>query len=234
MLTCGVPARYKDVPVFESGALGVPAVVYGDVNGGYETYAFEKKAAKSSGKGGATVIFYLKGDRVVGVTTIGCSASARKIATEWVKVGQPPGVAEAIEEAVKNQGKRTHPIQMLLAKDAPRMIFGEDASATETKGYTKLVCNWQPSMGKEAYERRDPVNESDGEPDTSKGNYKTRVDYYTDAIMSGIRSINNKDRDQSRELTKKEKYDHMAFKPVGKSDTINSTDAGHSGLNTLR
>jgi len=204
----------------------------GDVNGGYETYSFEKKGAY--GKGGAAIVFYLKDDTVVGVTTIGCPASAGEVASAWVKVGQPEGVVEAIKEAVKNQGKRTHPIQMLLAKDAPRMVFGEEASAVETKGYTRLVCNWQPSIGKEAYLRRDPTNEKDGDPDTSKGNHKTRVDYYTDAIMQGIRGINNKDRDDSRKLSKKEKYDHIAFRPIGKADSINSTGSGNSGLNTLR
>jgi len=226
----GAQLRYKELPVFRSGALGngVVSELVGDVNSGYENYTYSTRTKSNEGQK-TSVIFYLKEDHVVGAVCIGCPPAAVEIAKRWVIVGQPEGMAERIMEQVRNQGKRTEPIADLLALDAPRMLFEEGVPAA------KVIQSWQPSMGKEAWDRKSPEKESDGAPDSGKGNFKTRRDYYSDAIQSGIRSIGNKDLDASRELTKKERYDHMAIRRVPKSsDGVNTANLGDSGLNNLR
>jgi len=236
----GGQVRYRTLPVFHSTALGLPTQLVGDINSGYESYMYSLSIRRGDRVRDETghhsvvppsVIFYLKDDCVVGSITIGASPEALDIARRWVTVGQPEGVADQIREQVRNQGKRSAPLEALLAMDAPDMLAGGPPDKAP-----KLLRYWNPSMSSEAADRRQPEKEADASPDAGGGAAKTRRDYYSDAIQAGVTSLGNKHRDPTRAgPTKKERYDHMAIPRVPKSaDGVNATNAGDSGLNNLR
>lgn len=231
----GAQERYSIIPEFRSEALGLPCQLIGDTQAAYETYTYTSREKDSDGKRdiqkvAPSVVFYLREDRVVGVMMVKCHPSAIERARRWVTDGMLDSVREQIRTQAGSGNKRSAPLELLLATSAPQMIFGEDAAAGKCP---RVVRTWSPTLGEGQKGRRDPEKEADSRPDEGKGHVSTRHDYYSAALQSGVLSRGFKDRDQSRALTQKDRYDHMALPTVPKGN-VNLTEAGAgAGLNSL-